>query len=198
MPACSRGYKSGGFNTDGTLDADLRQFDPKRLCSAEIGVKGNWRDDSLVRTSRAVLHVARRYAGRYVADPRLRPDGSSEFIEYHRQRVERRQLRARGRGCFQADSAHRTVRQPRWPAIVGVPRNFVNGAGQELDGRQQAQAPSYQFFATRAVPFAERLAWRTQPSKEKDAYYFSDSDSFQSKPYELAHLSVGIKRDNWG
>ena len=36
----SKGYKAGGFNTDGTLDRDLRNFDSEGLLNYEIGFKG--------------------------------------------------------------------------------------------------------------------------------------------------------------
>ena len=43
----SKGYKAGGFNTLGTLDPDLREFDPEDLYNLEIGIKGAWFDERL-------------------------------------------------------------------------------------------------------------------------------------------------------
>jgi iron complex outermembrane recepter protein len=190
----SRGYKSGGFNTDGTLDADLRQFDPETLYNAEIGVKGNWRDDSLVGRL-ALFYMWRDDMQVDTSQIRMRPDGSSEFIEFTSNA-------SKGDNYgIEAELRFRPTQRVELFGSLGLLsseyRDFVNGAGQELDGRQQAQAPSYQFFAS--AQYTLPSGWFANAAVEgKDAYYFSDSDSFQSKPYELAHLSVGIRRDKWG
>ena len=42
----ARGYKAGGFNTDGTLDADLREFDEEFLIEYELGIKSNLLDNT--------------------------------------------------------------------------------------------------------------------------------------------------------
>ena len=42
--SASRGYKSGGFNTDGSLDADLREFDSETLWNYEAGLKKSFLD----------------------------------------------------------------------------------------------------------------------------------------------------------
>ena len=190
----SRGYKSGGFNTDGTLDADLRQFDPETLYNAEIGVKGNWRDDTLVGRL-ALFYMWRDDMQVGTSQIRMRPDGSSEFIEYTGNA-------SKGDNYgLEAELRFRPTQRIELFGSLGLLsseyRDFVNGAGQELDGRQQAQAPSYQFFASAQYNWPS--GWFANAAAEgKDAYYFSDSDSFQSKPYEIAHLSVGLKRDHWG
>ena len=138
-----------------------------------------WRDDMQVDTSQI----------------RVRPDGSSEFIEYTGNA-------SKGDNYgLEAELRFRPTQRIELFGSLGLLsseyRDFVNGAGQELDGRQQAQAPSYQFFAS--AQYTLPSGWFANAAVEgKDAYYFSDSDSFQSKPYELAHLSVGIRRDNWG
>ena len=36
----ARGFKAGGFNIDGTLDGDLREFDEEYLIEYEAGFKG--------------------------------------------------------------------------------------------------------------------------------------------------------------
>src|SRR5690606_1731239 len=43
----SRGYKTGGFNTDGSIDADLREFDTEVLWNYELGFKGQFLDGRL-------------------------------------------------------------------------------------------------------------------------------------------------------
>ncbi len=141
----SRGYKSGGFNTDGTLDADLRQFDPETLYNAEIGVKGNWRDDTLVGRL-ALFYMWRDDMQVGTSQIRMRPDGSVGVHRIHRQCIQGRQLRTGSGTAFPADQ--RIELFGSLGLLSSEYDDFVNGAGQELDGRQQAQAPSYQFFGS--------------------------------------------------
>ncbi len=190
----SRGYKSGGFNTDGTLDADLRQFDPETLYNAEIGAKGNWRDDTIVGRL-AVFYMWRDDMQVDTSIVRMRTDGSSEFIEYTGNA-------AKGNNYgVEAELRIRATDRLELFGSLGLLQSeyqdFVNGSGQPLDGRQQAQAPSYQFFVSAQYDLPR--GWFVRAAVEgKDAYYFSDSNAYQSKPYELAHLSVGLQRENWG
>jgi len=189
----SRGYKSGGFNTDGTLPADLRQFDPETLINAEVGVKGNWLDDTLVGRT-ALFYMWRQDMQVDTSITRVRPDGSSEFIEYTGNA-------ATGNNYgFEGELRYKPTQRVELFGSLGLLsseyRNFVNGSGQQLNGRQQAQAPSYQFFASAQYQWPN--GWFARAAAEgKDAYYFSDSDSFQSKPYTLAHFSVGVQREHW-
>lgn len=190
----SRGYKSGGFNTDGTLDADLRQFDPETLYNAEVGVKGNWRDDTIVGRL-ALFYMWRDDMQVDTSIVRTRPDGSSEFIEYTGNAAKGNNYGA------ELELRIRPTERIELFGSLGLLQseyqNFVNGTGEELDGRQQAQAPSYQFFASAQYRLQNGLFARAAV-EGKDAYYFSDSHSFQSKPYELLHLSAGLQRENWG
>ncbi len=177
----SRGYKSGGFNTDGTLDADLRQFDPETLYNAEIGVKGNWRDDTLVG------RIALFYMWRddMQVDTSIIQDAAGWFVGVHR--IHRQRVARATTTVSKPRSHFRPTQRIELFGSLGLLsseyRDFVNGAGQELDGRQQAQAPSYQFFVSARYNWPG--GWFANAAVEgRDAYYFSDSNSFQSKPYE--------------
>jgi len=191
--SASRGYKSGGFNTDGTLDADLRQFDPETLYNYEIGAKGSWWDDRVAGRV-AVFYMQRKDMQVATSIIRMRPDGSSEFIQYTGNA-------ASGRN-YGAEMEIHWRPTPRLDVfgslglLASEYDNFVNAAGEQLDGRQQAQAPSYQAFLSVQYRFAGD--WYVGAEAEgRDAYYFSDSDNFQSHPYELVNLTVGLSRDHW-
>lgn len=189
----SRGYKAGGFNTDGTLDADLRQFDPETLYNFEIGAKGSWRDDHL--TGRvAVFYMWRDDMQVGTSLIRVRPDGSSEFIEYTGN--------AANGSNYGAEVEVHWVPTPRLDIFGSIGLlaseydNFVNAAGAELDGRQQAQAPSYQAFV--GIQYQLAGNWYVGAEAEaRDAYYFSDSNDFQSHPYELVNVTLGFTQARW-
>ena len=190
----ARGYKSGGFNTDGTLEPSLREFDPETLYNAEVGVKGSWLDNSVVGRL-ALFYMWRKDMQVDTSQTLMRPDGSSEFIEYTGNASQGNNY------GLEAELHYRPTPQVELFTSLGLLAseydNFINGSGQQLNGRQQAQAPSYQFFASAQYTFVNGVFLRSAV-EAKDAYYFSDSDSFQSKPYELLHLSAGVQRERWG
>src|SRR5690606_26945770 len=43
----ARGYKTGGFNMEGSLDADLREYATETLWNYELGIKGSLLDNAL-------------------------------------------------------------------------------------------------------------------------------------------------------
>ena len=77
----SQGYKAGGFNTDGTLDSDLRDFDSEGLLNYEIGFKGMLFDNRF-QTQLALFFMNRDDVQISSSIVRTRDDGSSEFIDY--------------------------------------------------------------------------------------------------------------------
>ncbi len=73
---------------------------------------------------------------------------------------------------------------------------FTNSVGVNLSGRDQAQAPNYQFFA--GIEYSPRPNWFARLEIEgRDAYFFSDSHNERSVAYELLNLSVGYEGANW-
>ena len=75
--------------------------------------------------------------------------------------------------------------------------DYVNGNGDDLDGRDQAHAPGYQFFA--GVQYDLPRGWFARVEFEgKDAFYFSDSHNEKSGSYELINASAGFRYGAWG
>ena len=62
----------------------------------------------------------------------------------------------------------------------------------DKSGRDQAQAPNWQFHVAGEWRFAPRFYARVE-WEGKDAYYFSDSDDQRSDAYTLLHLSAGYR-----
>ncbi len=189
----AKGYKAGGFNTLGTLDPDLREFDPEDLYSLEGGIKGRWLDDRLT------MRVSGFYMWRddmQVASSlvRVRPDGSSEFIQFVGNASDGSNY------GLEAEVEHELVDGLTLFANVGLLYtsydDYVSAAGEDLDGRDQAQAPNYQFFAGADYRFG--TGWFVRFEVEgKDDYFFSDNHDQQSDAYELYNLAAGIERANW-
>ncbi len=189
----SRGYKAGGFNTDGTLDPDLRQYDPETLTNYELGVKGRFLDGR-VDARITAFYMRRNDVQIATSQTRVRSDGSTEFIEFTGNAAE-------GINAgLEAELAIRATDSLEIMASLGLLRSryksFVNSNGEDLDGREQAHAPGYQFAARARYAFSP--AWYAELGAEgRDAFYFSDSESILSRPYEIFNATLGFARRDW-
>lgn len=189
----TRGYKSGGFNTSGTLDADLRLFDPETLWNIELGYKGQLLDERLDLRA-AVFRMQRRDVQTATSVTRVRADGSSEFIDFVGNAAEGVNQGLELEVVFQADDRLQLA------AILGLLdtqfEDYIDGSGQNLDGRDQAQAPGYQFYIGGDYQLAQ--GWSLNVNVEgKDDYYFSDSHAERSSSYELLNASLTYSAEAW-
>lgn len=183
----SRGYKAGGFNTDGSLDADLREYDSESVWNHEVGAKGRFADGRLdVRL--ALFWMDREDQQVDTSEVRVRGDGSAEFIAYVGNAAEGTNLGA------ELELDWRVSDALALSASLGLLDtefdDFVNSAGQDLSGREQAHAPSYQFHL--AADWTGPGGWFARIEAEgRDDFYWSDSHAEQSRAYELLHARVG-------
>ena len=189
----TRGYKAGGFNTDGSLDADLREFDPESLWNMEVGFKGSLMDERLA-LSAALFRMQRRDVQISTSITLPREDGSAEFIGYM------------GNGAkgvnqgLEVEAVLQTTDRLQLTASAGLLdaefENYINGSGEDLDGRDQAQAPAYHYYFAADYRFTHAL--RLNISLEgKDDYYFSDGHAERSPSYAVYNGSLRYSVDAW-
>lgn len=189
----TRGYKAGGFNTDGSLDADLREFEPEVLWNAEVGFNQRWWEERL-QLRASVFYMSRDDIQISTSIVRQRPDGSTEFIDFIGNGAEGTNVGAE----FELDLA--VTDQITLFSTLGILdtefRNYTNGVGETLDGREQAQAPRYQFHI--AADYRSSNGWFARLEVEgRDSYFFSDSHAEQSEAYELIHAALGFQGERW-
>jgi iron complex outermembrane receptor protein len=189
----TRGYKAGGFNTDGSLDADLREFDPESLWNMEVGFKGSLMDERLA-LSAALFRMQRRDVQISTSITQLREDDTAEFIGYT------------GNGAkgvnqgVEVEAVLQATDRLQLTASAGLLdaefEDYINGSGEDLDGRDQAQAPAYQYYF--AVDYRFTQALRLNISLEgKDDYYFSDGHAERSPSYAVYNGSLRYSVDAW-
>ncbi|MEZ5549419.1 MAG: TonB-dependent receptor [Pseudomonadales bacterium] len=199
----TRGYKAGGFNTSGTLDAALREFDPEGLWNYEAGLKGRWLDERLTGQL-ALFRMQRKDVQVDTSLTVPRSDGSTEFIALT-------DNAAKGSNYgFEVEATFALLNNLDLSASAGLLRtrydDFINSAGEDLDGEDQAQSPAYQFFISADYSFAP--GWFARVEVEgKGAYYYSDSrrfdaqgrdlDDVRSEAYELINASVGYGNERF-
>ena len=74
--------------------------------------------------------------------------------------------------------------------------DYVDQNGNDLDGREQAHAPSYQFFAGLQWDVSERWSARLEV-EGKDEFFFSASHAQRSDAYELVNASLTYSAAAW-
>jgi iron complex outermembrane recepter protein len=199
--SASRGYKAGGFNIGGTVDAAQRVYDPEFLWNYEVGVKARWLDDRLTLRAAAFL-MDRDDVQVDTSITLVRDDGSAEFIDLIDNAASGSNRGIELEADFRATDALTLF------ANVGLMRSrfddFVNSSGEDLDGEEQAHAPEYQFFAGAEYRFAPDWFARVE-AEGRDAFYLSNSRRFVPNPndvrsssYALWHLSLGYQTERLG
>ncbi len=196
----TRGYKAGGFNPSNSLDPSLREYDPETLWNYELGLKGRWFDERL--SGRFALFTMQRRDVQ--ADTSLlidRPDGSTEFVQLTSNAAEG------VNSGFEMELTFLLTDRFSLFGNLGLLhtefRNFVNAAGEDLDGEPQAHAPSYQFYVGAEYRPATGFFGRLE-LEGRDAFYYSDSrrfsdrpDDLRSDPYTLLNATLGYSRARW-
>ncbi|MEM7099443.1 MAG: TonB-dependent receptor [Pseudomonadota bacterium] len=189
----TQGYKSGGFNADGSLDADLREFDEETLWNFEVGYKASFEKLNLraavFRMQRDDIQIATS-----ITRPILGGGGAVQFIQFTSNAAEGFNQGIELELDYYASDSLTLF------ANVGLLDteydDFVDANGDDQGGREQAQAPGYQFFAGANYQISDR--WSFQVELEgRDEYFFSDSHQIKSDAYELINASVTYARDNW-
>ncbi len=191
--ALSRGYKAGGFNTSGTLPVERRVFEPEKLWNAEIGYKARLFDGRLDVTT-SLFWMLRRAVQVNTSVVLVRDDGSAEFIDFTDNAA---------RGFNRGAEVELAWYVKPWLSVfanVGLLEteyeDFVNGAGENLDGRRQAQAPAYQFYGGWDLMPNDRWTLRIGLEGRGD-YYLSDAHAERAPSYELLNASLNYRGRGW-
>lgn len=189
----SRGYKTGGFNPDGSLDADLREFGSEGLWNYEVGFKGSLLDDRL-RARVALFYMDRDDVQVQSSTLRMRDNGSTEFIEFTGNAAAGFNRGAELGAEFTLNSA------VEFYGTLGLLdseyKDFINSNGDDLDGREQAHAPTYQYTVGTRWQIHPTLAFDLNV-QGRDAFYFSDSHDVRSNSYDLVNASLTWTQAQW-
>jgi len=205
----SRGYKPGGFNLDGSLSTDQREFDTETMLNYELGFKQRFFNDTLsVQVSlfhqdrddiQSSQSVVRSQASGEIGG--VCPCSFTDFtanaasgsnsgleLELNWQANERTKLFASlGLLDTEFDS---------FLTFDHVNADRDNGIPFDLDGREQAHAPGYQGVLGGAFALTEQLVV-SGSIEAKDDFFFSDRHQERSDAYELLNLELTYHADNW-
>ncbi|WP_076918891.1 TonB-dependent receptor [Pseudoalteromonas sp. SK18] len=197
----TRGYKAGGINSEAlakakdeglSLDADFfkqhTSFDPEYLWSGEFGVKGSSLDDKFtLRLAAFYMHrdniqlkswqVSDQQFTGYVANA---SSGSNYGLEIEGSYLLTDNLLISGSAGYLDTKIN----------------DFVTKSGLNQDGREQAQAPKYQYAFSARYNVTDEL-YAMLGIEGKDDYYFSDSHNAQAPNTNLVNASLGYEAESW-
>lgn len=205
----SRGYKPGGFNLDGDISVQERQFDTETMLNYEIGFKQSLFDDSLhiqlsafyqdrndIQTKQSIV---RSIATDQLSGPC--PCSFTDFtgnaeggtnagieLEANWQTNERLSLNL-ALGLLE-------TKFDTLLAFDHVNADRANGVAFDLKGREQAHAPRYQAVIGGAYELTPTLTV-SGSIETKDEFFFSDRHEERSDAYELVNLELTYAVDNW-
>ncbi|NIZ07265.1 TonB-dependent receptor [Pseudoalteromonas sp. HF66] len=197
----TRGYKAGGINSEAlakakdeglNLDADFfanhTSFAPEYLWSGEFGVKGSSLDDKFV------LRLAAFYMYREDMQLKSWQVEGQKFTGYIDNASSGENYGLEIEGSFQAtDNLLLTGSAGYLHTEIN---DFLAQSGLDQDGRDQAQAPKYQYAFTARYNFTPAL-YASIGLEGKDDYYFSDSHNSKAPSTNLVNASFGYEGDNW-
>ncbi|MEH6396282.1 TonB-dependent receptor [Pseudoalteromonas sp.] len=197
----TRGYKAGGINSEAlakakddglNLDADFFQnhvsFAPEYLWSGEFGVKGSSLDDKFV------LRLAAFYMYREDMQLKAWKVENQKFTGYVDNASSGENYGLEIEGSYQlTDDLVFTGSAGYLDTKIN---DFIAQSGLDQDGREQSQAPKYQYAFTARYNFTNEL-YATVGIEGKDDYYFSDSHNSQAPSVNLVNFSAGYEAEQW-
>ncbi|MEX2365477.1 MAG: hypothetical protein WD601_02655, partial [Pseudohongiellaceae bacterium] len=125
---------------------------------------------------------------------RLRDNGSTEFIDFTGNAAAGNNYGLEVTADYQVNEAFSLY--GNLGLLQTEYQDFINSAGDNLDGREQAHAPEYQFTLGTDLRINDQLLLNLNV-QGKDDFYFSDSHSVRSDRFELLNASLTWSMENW-
>jgi iron complex outermembrane receptor protein len=186
----ARGYKAGGFNIGAAVPEDRRTFDTEVLHSLEFGLRSANADDTL--DGDVALFYMRRQ-DQQVQTSQQEPGNPLSFILYT-------DNAASGEN-YGVETTLRWQLAPPWlldlrAALLETRYIGYQFGDRNLDGREQAHAPQYQFDL--GVEYHAAHGWFARVDVAGvDDFYFDASNDERAPSRVLTHLKAGYAADHW-
>ncbi|AOS96238.1 Pesticin receptor precursor [Microbulbifer aggregans] len=208
----SRGYKAGGVNgriisasaTNPDISSEVFEFDTEHLLNYELGIKGAWLENRL-QGQLAAFYQDRSdvQAKQSIFDP-----SDFSFDDFLANAAGGKTTGLEVELNYLASDTLRLFASAGWlnAEFEGFEstshvdaRDDANGialAPVDLDGRDVAHAPNYQFFTGAEYSFTPSLILRMEV-EGKGTFYFSNSHDEKSTAYELLNARLTYRVSNW-
>lgn len=187
----SRGYKAGGFNIGLFVPDERREFEPEYLWNLEAGVHHAGADGRF-SAELAVFHMWRE-SQQVASSFQLDPGDPLSYVFYT-------DNAARGRNAgLEASIAWHPTAALTVGATLGLLHSEYLGyeyGSRDLDGREQAHAPSWQYSLS--AEWHGRRGWMARADLQgSDAFYFDTSHDQRSDPFTILNLKAGYAGKRW-
>ena len=202
----SRGYKAYGINAQilasmsATDDPEIidqlrgvQDFEDEHLLNYEIGYKASFLENR-VKSRLALFYMDREDQQVNGSFEIVREDGSTAFIDYINNTAE--------------GSNYGLELELEWLALDNLNlyanlglletelEDYTTAGGEDLSGREQAHAPTYQYALGGRLDIGAGFYLRAD-LEGKDDYYVSDSHNVKSPSFNLLHMRLGYATNNW-
>jgi iron complex outermembrane recepter protein len=190
--ALTRGYKAGGVNTTATpISEELRSFEPEFLWNVEVGLRTGSRDGAF--DSRTSLFYMRRTDQQVSSSVQPDPTDPLTFVLLTDNAARGDNL---GLESELGWNAGRGLRFEATAALLRARLLDYTLEGRNLDKRESAHAPDYQFGL--AASWRSSNGWFARAALQAvDGFYFSASHDERAPARELVNLHLGYQADRW-
>ena len=187
----ARGYKAGGVNSEPSLAAEDRQFDTEIMWNLETGVKGQWLDDQLQAQVAAFYQKRDDIQIKQSLVLAREDSNASDFIDYFGNSANGSNYGLEVElNWFASDSL------AVFASLGWLETEYDIPLSEDLDSREQAHAPSYQFALGTTFQVSQNLAL-TLDVEGKDQFYLSSSHNEQTESYQLLNTNMTYNLDGW-
>lgn len=202
----SRGYKAGGVNgealakaKDGGIGEDHEffknhtTFEPEYLYNAEFGVRGSSADNKLL------LRVTAFYMYRdniQLKDWNIKETdgGQEQFTGFYANGSSGTNYGLEIDGSYQLTD--RISLTGSFGYLESEINDYVTSSGVDQDGREQAQAPKYQYSVNARFDATDAI-YLSVGIEGKDDYYFSDGHDSKAPSVNLVNAKMAYSQDDW-
>ena len=187
----ARGYKAGGFNIGADVPETHRSFDAEALHNLELGFRSSNADASL--SGDLALFYMRRFDQQVPTGEQLEPGNPLSFVLFTDNAASGENYGLEATALWQVNAAllldvRAALLETRY---LGYQYNDRN-----LDGREQAHAPQYQFDIGMEYRGPRGLFARVDLAGLDD-FYFDASHDERAPARVLTHLKAGYSGEHW-
>ncbi|MFQ3245094.1 MAG: iron complex outermembrane receptor protein [Arenicella sp.] len=205
----SRGYKPGGFNLEGDLSLEEREFDTETMLNYELGIKQTYLNGSL-RLQASVFYQDRddvqvnQSIVRSFASNVINGQCPCSFTDFTENAASGTNMgleieldwAASDRATVFAKVGLLDTEFDQFLSFDHIDADRANGIPFDLNGRDQAQAPSYTAVIGGSYALTRTLSL-SGSIEAKDDFLFSNSHERRSDAYELINLELAYQAENW-
>jgi outer membrane receptor protein involved in Fe transport len=187
----SRGYKAGGFNIGEFIPSSLLEFDPEYLWNLESGL--HLRNAARTLQADVSIFYMWREDQQVASSYQLDPGDPLSYVFFT-------DNAARGRNYGLEASLNWSLRPS---LLLGATLGLLESeyldyryGDRNLDGREQASAPPYQYSLS--AEWTSRRGWMVRADVLGcAAFYFDTSHDQRSNAYTLVNLKAGYESSRW-